>query len=77
MGLETITCLICAIIFGFIKVEKTITIKQKVIESRLEGATMKIDSDSVPELKNEKIAKIWEHEEKIGREHYERMKNAR
>ena len=77
VGLETISCLICAIIFGFIKVEKTITIKQKVIESRLEGATMKIDSDSVPELKNEKIAKIWEQEEKIGREHYERMKNAR
>lgn len=67
VGLETISCLVCAIIFWFIKVEKTITIKQKVIESRLEGVPVKIDSESVPELKNEKIAKMWEQEEKKGK----------
>lgn len=75
VGLETISCLICAVIFWFIKVEKTIALKQKVIENRRDGISAVLDSDTMPELKDERIAKLWAHEEKIGREHYERIQS--
>lgn len=34
VGLETLSCIICGLIFLFINVERTISFKQKVIEGR-------------------------------------------
>ncbi|MCQ2593140.1 MAG: MFS transporter [Treponema sp.] len=64
VGLEVITCLICAFIFYFIKVEKTIAIKQKVIECRRTGEALEINSTTIPELQKSDVAELWEKESK-------------
>lgn len=75
VGLETISCLICAVIFWFIKVEKTISLKQKVIENRRNSVSTVLDSNTMPELKDERTAKLWAQEEKVGEENYERIQS--
>ena len=75
VGLETLSCIICGLIFLFINVERTISFKQKVIEGRRTGENFKIDSETMPELKNEKVAKIWEKESKDMEVYYAKVQS--
>lgn len=75
VGLETLSCIICGLIFLFINVERTISFKQKVIEGRRTEENFKIDSETMPELKNEKVAKIWEKESKDMEVYYAKVQS--
>lgn len=75
VGLETLSCIICGLIFLFINVERTNSFKQKVIEGRRTGENFKIDSETMPELKNEKVAKIWEKESKDMEVYYAKVQS--
>lgn len=49
--------------------------KQKVIEGRRTGENFKIDSETMSELKNEKVAKIWEKESKDMEVYYAKVQS--
>lgn len=78
VGLETLSALVCAAILFFINVEKTILLKEQVIEARRDGIELDpeeavVNASGVDENDN-RLMRLWQKEYEHGQKVYKQMK---